>query len=91
MAFMREKDCALSYTSYMTCDESGKISSIVIGKRRETYFSMRCDNRIGCLTAVYDTEKVGKVFMPELRKRQDWGLWLVSVFLYSVFTFLFFD
>lgn len=29
---MREKDCALSYTSYMTCDESGKISSIVIGK-----------------------------------------------------------
>lgn len=57
---MREKDCALSYTSYMTCDESGKISSIVIGKRRETYFSMRCDNRIGCLTAVYDTEKVGK-------------------------------
>ena len=57
LAFMREKDCALSYTSYMTCDESGKISSIVIGKRRETYFSMRCDNRIGCLTAVYDTEK----------------------------------
>ena len=76
LAFMREKDCALSYTSYMTCDESGKISSIVIGKRRETYFSMRCDDGIGCLTAVYDTEKVGKVFMPELRKRQDWGLWL---------------
>ena len=44
LAFMREKDCALSYTSYMTCDESGKISSIVIGKRRETYFSMRCDD-----------------------------------------------
>lgn len=76
LAFMREKDCALSYTSYMTCDESGKISSIVIGKSRETYFSMRCDDGIGCLTAVYDTEKVGKVFMPELRKRQDWGLWL---------------
>ena len=55
----------------MTCDESSKISSIVIGKRRETYFSMRWNNRIGCLTAVYDTEKVGKVFMPELRKRQD--------------------
>ena len=71
-----EKQLALSYTSYMTCDESGKISSIVIGKRRETYFSMRCDDGIGCLTAVYDTEKVGKVFMPELRKRQDWGLWL---------------
>lgn len=76
LAFMREKDCALSYTSYLTCNESGKISGIIIGRRRETYFSMRCDNGIGCLTAIYDTEKVGKAFMPELRKRQDWGLWL---------------
>lgn len=49
LAFMREKDCALSYTSYMTCDESGKISSIVIGKRRETYFSMRCDDGLTIL------------------------------------------
>lgn len=76
LAFMLEKDCALAYTSYMTCDENGKISNIVVGKRRETYFSMWCDDGIGCLTAMYDTEKVGKVFMPELRKRQDWGLWL---------------
>lgn len=76
LAFMREKDCALSYTSYLTCNESGKISGIIIGRRRETYFSMRCDDGIGCLTAIYDTAKVGKVFMPELRKRQDWGLWL---------------
>lgn len=31
---------------------------------------------IGCLTAVYDTEKTGKVYMPDIRMRQDWGLWL---------------
>lgn len=31
---------------------------------------------IGCLTAIYDTEKVGKIYMPELRQRQDWGLWM---------------
>ena len=76
LIFMLEKGCALSYASYMTCDESGEISGIVVGKRIETYFSMRCDNGIGCLTAIYDIEKVGKVFMPKLRKRQDWGLWL---------------
>lgn len=76
LTFMREKDCALSYTSYLTCDESGNISGIIIGRKKETYFSMQCDDGIGCLTAMYDTGKVGKVFMPELRKRQDWGLWL---------------
>lgn len=34
-------------------------------------------NFIGCLTAIYDTERTGgKVFMPEIRQRQDWALWL---------------
>ena len=31
---------------------------------------------IGCLTAMYDTHKLGKVFFPLIRKRQDFALWL---------------
>lgn len=31
---------------------------------------------IGCLTVIYDTEKLDKVYMPLIRKRQDFGLWL---------------
>lgn len=33
-------------------------------------------NHIGCLTAGYDTNKVGKIYMPNIPMRQDWGLWL---------------
>ena len=33
-------------------------------------------NAIGCLTAIYDTRMVGRLEMPDLRLRQDWGLWL---------------
>ena len=33
-------------------------------------------NYIGCLTAIYDTEFVGKAFMSPVRRRQDWILWL---------------
>jgi hypothetical protein len=33
-------------------------------------------NVIGCLTAVYDTGFFGKVEMPPLARRQDYGLWL---------------
>ena len=76
LAFMAAMDCALSYTSYMTCDEEGRMSGIVVCRREETLFSTECDCGIGCLTAIYDTEKVGKVLMPPIRKRQDWGLWL---------------
>lgn len=76
IAFMLERDCALSYTSYLVCDEQSKVNGIVVARTRETYASMLCDDGIGCLTAIYDTQKVGKIYMPELRKRQDWGLWL---------------
>ena len=76
LALMVQKECALSYTAYMVCDERSQMTGIIVGRRRETFISMHFDNAIGCLTALYDTQKVGKVFMPLLRKRQDWGLWL---------------
>ena len=31
---------------------------------------------IGCLTAAYNQNLLGKVFMPPVRRGQDWGLWL---------------
>ena len=31
---------------------------------------------IGCLTAMYDTRILGKMYMPHIRRRQDFALWL---------------
>lgn len=31
---------------------------------------------ISCLTAFLDIRRIGKHYMPDLQKRQDWGLWL---------------
>jgi teichuronic acid biosynthesis glycosyltransferase TuaG len=31
---------------------------------------------IGCLTAMYDTKQLGKVYMPIISRRQDFALWL---------------
>lgn len=72
--FMNHKNCALSHTSYLTCDEKDKITGIVIGRKKETLKSMCKDDKMGFLTVIFDTEKVGKIFMPNLRKRQDWAL-----------------
>lgn len=76
LAFMIEKNCALSYTSYMVCDENSKTIGIVVCNKKITYAGMKRDDGIGCLTAIYDTNKLGKKYFPRLRKRQDWGLWL---------------
>lgn len=76
LQFMAEKDCALVYSSYMLMDEGGHVSGIVVCKNCVSFASMKRDSGIGCLTAMYDTAKVGKMYMSSLRKRQDWGLWL---------------
>lgn len=74
LKFMKEKDCALSYTSYLTCNEDGLLNGIVVCRNHESLSSLSKDDKIGCLTVIYDTAKVGKVYMPSLRKRQDWAM-----------------
>lgn len=76
LAFMVENNTALSYTSYDTVDESGKIIGYVKCLPKLNFSKILRDNGIGCLTAIYDAEKIGKQFMPSIRKRQDWCLWI---------------
>lgn len=74
LEFMQKNDYAFSYTSYMTCDEDGAMKGIVVCPRKVTYSSSKRDDKIGCLTIVYDSEKIGKHYLPEIRKRHDWGM-----------------
>lgn len=74
--FMKQKDCALTYTSYDVCNENGEITGFVECLPKLNKSKIKRDNGIGCLTAIYDVEKIGKHYMPKLRKRQDWCLWI---------------
>ncbi len=74
--FMGNTGTSLSYTSYDTCDENGNINGVVNCLPKLSYAKILRDNGIGCLTAMYDVEKIGKHFMPTIRKRQDWCLWI---------------
>lgn len=76
LAFMAERDIAFSFSSYDRIDEAGNFINTRRVEDPVTYHDLLKSCVIGCLTAVYDTEKVGKMFMPDIRKRQDFGLWL---------------
>ena len=78
LAFMREKDGILCCSSYIVCNENDENIGIRITPVRITYKMQERDNKIGCLTAIYDIKKLGeKYYMPTLRKRQDWALFLI--------------
>jgi teichuronic acid biosynthesis glycosyltransferase TuaG len=75
--FMEEKNCALSYSTYETMSEEGVLQNKYINPPLKiSYKDLLKSNYIGCLTAIYDTQKIGKVYMPNISKRQDYGLWL---------------
>ena len=77
IAHMRRKDCALCSSSYLICDEDDEVTGINISPKYLTLSMMKRDNKIGCLTAVYDIKRLGhKFYMPAIRKRQDWALFL---------------
>ncbi len=76
-AFMLENDISFSYSYYEIMDEAGiPLNRTARPPMKLTYRDMLKKNHIGCLTAMYDAEAIGKVYMPLIRKRQDYGLWL---------------
>ena len=55
IAFMKKKKTALCSSSYLLIDENTKIIGIVKSPKLIRYSTYQLDNRIGCLTAIYDT------------------------------------
>jgi glycosyltransferase involved in cell wall biosynthesis len=74
--FMKANDIAFSYTAYEKLSQDGLVVGNVNVPPRVGYKDLLKVCAIGCLTAMYDAEKLGKVYMPLIRKRQDLGLWL---------------
>lgn len=74
--FMLKNNVALSYTYYKVLGVNGVLSKEIQCPSKINYKQLLKGNVIGCLTAVYDTNILGKQYMPLIRKRQDMALWL---------------
>lgn len=77
LTFMRKCGCSFSYTEYETMDEGGRL----LGRRcsgpgRITRAGMRRYCWPGCLTVMYDRHKVGLVQIADLKKHNDYAMWL---------------
>ncbi len=78
ITYMQNNGIAFSYTDYEVVDEN----NIVVSKFKPRldvckYKDILKHNHIGCLTVIYDSDKLGKVFMPtNAIKREDMACWL---------------
>ena len=65
------------FSSYERKDENlNPLISDFIVPKKVSYNEVLKTCPISCLTAFIDIRRIGKYYMPELKKRQDWALWL---------------
>lgn len=74
--YMETTGAGFVFSAYRRMDTAGTPLGAVHVPDRVTHAMLLRENMIGCLTAIYDTERFGRVEMPLLRRRQDYGLWL---------------
>ena len=76
--FMLKNNYHFTY-SYYIVNENDTFKCIRKSPHILNYQTLLKKNYIGCLTAMYDVYFVGKIYMPLLRNRQDWGFWLLII------------
>lgn len=77
IAFMKEKGCAFSYTNYVEIDECSKPLGIyVTGPKHIDKATMYAYCWPGCLTVMYDATVVGLVQIYDIKKNNDYAMWL---------------
>ena len=77
IAFMEENNYTFTYTKFGLINEQSKDRGIAIGgKEHITYKDMQKCCWPGYLTVMYDAEKIGKMRVRNLKKCNDYALWL---------------
>ncbi len=78
LKFMIENNYSFTFTHYQVVNGQGEEITVFKPKKNEYDYKTICKHcYIGCLTVIYDKEKLGEVLMPpEAVKREDFACWL---------------
>lgn len=75
--FMLDNNYYFTHTSYGYINESGNgIKSTLHVSKEVNYQDLLKRTEISCLTAIYDVQNIGKFYMSDHARKQDYALWL---------------
>jgi teichuronic acid biosynthesis glycosyltransferase TuaG len=77
VAFMETTGATFSFGNYFEVENAtGRVLREFEAPETLGYQDLLTSCQVGCLTAAYDQEYHGKVYMPAARRGQDWALWM---------------
>lgn len=78
--FMEKNNYTFSYHEYTEMSEAGEdLGVYVSGKKRVSKFDMFACCWPGCLSVMYDAEKIGLIQINDIKKNNDTAMWLKVV------------
>ncbi|MDE8332118.1 glycosyltransferase family 2 protein [Erysipelothrix rhusiopathiae] len=75
IAYMENNNIDFCYTYYEIYKNSNVPVKIRKAPKKVKFSNQILGNNIGCLTAVYNREKIGEIQIPRIDKRNDMALW----------------
>ena len=77
LRFMEKNHYSFVYTNYEEMDADGNKTGVrVTGPKRITEKGMFCYCWPGCLTVMYDRQKIGDIQIKDIKKNNDYAMWL---------------
>ncbi|MDC1470197.1 glycosyltransferase [Gammaproteobacteria bacterium] len=74
--FMSKNEYIFIYSYHNIMSEDGEIGAECLAPGKVNSKIMNYSNFIPCLTVIYDSLAIGKMYQPYIRKRNDFALWL---------------
>ena len=80
ITFMEENGYHFSYTNYSEIDDEDKsLGTLWTGPQKVGKARMAMFNYMGCLTVMYDKDFVGEIQIADIKKRNDYAIWVKVV------------
>jgi glycosyltransferase involved in cell wall biosynthesis len=80
LEYMRSGQSIISFTDYIIFDtENSREIPFRSGRDKVSYKDEVRFNYLATSTVMYNQEKLGKIYMPDIRNRQDWALWILII------------
>lgn len=77
IVFMKDNDYHFSYTNYIEIDEESRANGkSVTGPKHISKHGMYNYCWVGCLTVMYDVDRVGLIQIADIKKNNDYAMWL---------------
>lgn len=76
--FMKMNSYSFSYTDYIRCDDGVK-TKLITAPNKMTFRKIKRYCYIATLTVMYDAEKIGLIQISDIKKNNDYAMWLKAL------------